>query len=106
MNRVRQENLSCIIDEHKKRGVANAAFAEMIGVMPSFLSQIKYGHRPLPESKAREIEEILGLPFEWLDEDHARPADNYESKLLSLFRKADERGKASILAVAEREAKY
>lgn len=73
----RRENLRALMREWggptslaKKLGHANGSYlAQLIGPNPS---------RDISEKVAREIESKLGLPSNWLDQEHsgARPVDN------------------------------
>lgn len=69
---IRKENLFSLRRENE----ADNAFAERLGIAPSYLGQIKkwpYGKnsRPVGDRLAPEIEEKLDLPKGWLSEDHS-----------------------------------
>ena len=82
------------------------AFAVEMDLNPAHLSQMKSGVRDMGDEVARRIEERAKLETDWLDVNHAHPKNADEQRLLALFRNTDDRGRASILSVAEREGEY
>lgn len=61
---IRLANLQTLLDERK---CSKAAFAELIGVHPSQVSQWLSGFRTISEETARSMEHALGKPNGWMD---------------------------------------
>ena len=114
MKEIRRRNLRALIDEYTADDkMSDGEFAELITVDdegkrmdPSYLSQLKNGHRGIGESTARNIEVSLNLPADWMDKNRADPNNDDEVRLLALYRLCDDRGKDAILSVAERQVGY
>ncbi len=66
---IRRKNLRTLIDKHVSQGKTKAAFAELIGLQPTQLSQITSENpsRKIGDTIARRIEANIGLPVGWLD---------------------------------------
>ncbi|PHM50154.1 S24 family peptidase [Xenorhabdus sp. KK7.4] len=66
---IRRNNLRTLMTQYVQRGTSKAAFAELIGIPPSQLSQLTSDNavRNVGDIIARRIEENLSLPIGWLD---------------------------------------
>lgn len=71
------------------------------GVDPTYVSQLLNGHRSFGDRAARNMEEKIGKPPGWLDQDHSGAGLTHdEQTLLHGFRVADASEKAVMLTLA------
>lgn len=89
--RVRRDRLSALLAE---KG-AQRRLAELLDVLPAYVSQLVKGRRGMGEQVARRIESVLNLPERYLDgrEDGITPSDLAH---LDLYRAAPEAVRAAV----------
>lgn len=114
VRQIRQLNfevlLSQYIEDHGDEKRTLKMFADLMGMNPAHLSQIRSGHRKIGSRLARQIESNLKPKVEegWLDKEHREsdPCNKHERELVDLavelFRQNPIRMK-KLLAQAERE---
>lgn len=80
--------------ELKNLGITQKAFAEMVGMSPSHLSEIVKGNRPITIKQAEKFEAFLSIPVAfWLDiqakfhasQNTTNPADSEENEAAQLL---------------------
>lgn len=92
----------------KNAGYKSAgAFAEALGVKSTTYYEYELGRATLSYELAWRIADVLGCSLDELGGrqfDPAMPTSD-ESELVALYRSADERGRASVMAAAKHEAR-
>lgn len=66
LEEVARLRLKQLLQELEAKGVKQQEVAERVGMSPTFLADLKRGHRQLSELSARRIGEVFSVDYRWL----------------------------------------
>lgn len=105
---IRHANLLLLLSECGDGRGQNARLAELTGVKPPVISQLRRQEkhssgapRLIGDEIARRLEKGMGKPEGWMDQDHTEAHTSQEATMLDVFRLLTDSQRERILGTAE-----